>query len=245
LGKDWQNGQDFNQPPGWDAGFEYSGGGYTGADTSAFSDFFEDLFGSAAQGGQQGGFHRPGEDHHARILIDLVDAYKGSKREISLQVPVVDASGHVNVTTRTLSVNIPKGVKEGQRIRLAGQGSAGTGQGKQGDLYLEIQFKPDPRYRVEGKDVYLELPLAPWEAALGAKITVPLPDGKIDMKIPPDSSNGSKMRLKGKGIPAKEAGDFYVVLSLVLPSADTDQARDFYRNMEKEMGFNPRQGLGV
>jgi len=252
LGKNWKAGQDFNPPPDWDAGFEFSGGGFTGAggDAQAYSDFFESLFGqraggfSGAQGGQRG-FHMRGEDHHAKVLIDLEDAYHGATRNITLQVPEVDASGHVHTKKRTLKVRIPKGVKQGQQIRLAGQGAPGMGQGGSGDLYLEIEFKPHPFYRVEGRDVYMELPVAPWEAALGAKVKVPTPAGVLDLKIPAGSTNGRKMRLKGKGIPAKQAGDFYVQLKIVLPPADSEKAKAFYEKMKQELPFNPRAALGV
>ena len=253
LGANWQAGQDFRPPPGWDAGFEFSGGGYTGADSAAFSDFFESLFGQrggfrgagmgAGMGG--GGFHMRGEDHHAKILIDLEDAYKGSTRTLSLRVPEVDAQGHVRTRERTLNVRIPKGIRQGQQIRLAGQGAPGVGSGAQGDLYLEVEFNPHSLYRVEGRDVYLDLPLAPWEAALGAKVKVPTPDGAVDLSIPPNSKAGRKLRLKGRGIPGKSPGDFYVVLQIALPPADTEKARELYKKMQQELAFNPRAGLGV
>jgi curved DNA-binding protein len=141
---------------------------------------------------------------------------------------------------RTLSVNIPKGIRAGQTLRLSGQGGPGTGEGKAGDLYLEIVFRPHPRYRVDGRDVYVDLPLAPWEAALGASVAVPLPEGSVELSIPPNSAAGRKLRLKGKGIPGKEAGDLYVVLTIVLPPADTDHAREAYRKLQEAVPFNPR-----
>ncbi len=256
LGKNWKAGQDFNPPPDWDAGFEFSGGGFTGAggaggaDTQAYSDFFESLFGQrsggfSSAGASQRGFHMRGQDHHAKVLIDLEDAYHGATRNITLQVPEVDASGHVTTRKRTLKVRIPKGVKQGQQIRLAGQGAPGMGQGGSGDLYLEIEFKPHPFYRVEGRDVYLELPVAPWEAALGGKVKVPTPAGKLDLTIPAGSGSGKKMRLKGKGIPGKKPGDFYVQLKIVLPPSDSEKARALYEKMKQELPFNPRAALGV
>jgi len=252
LGKNWKAGQDFNPPPDWDAGFEFSGGGYTGgAGADAYSDFFESLFGAragshaGAASGAGGGFHMRGQDHHAKVLIDLEDAYHGATRSITLQVPEVDASGHVITKKRTLNVRIPKGVRQGQQIRLAGQGAPGMGQGGNGDLYLEIEFRQHPFYKVEGRDVYLDLPVAPWEAALGGKIKLPTPAGKLDLKIPPGSNTGKKMRLKGKGIPARKPGDFYVELKVMVPPADSDKAKELYRQMEKELAFNPRAALGV
>ncbi|WP_456447600.1 DnaJ C-terminal domain-containing protein [Thiolapillus sp.] len=249
LGKNWKAGQDFNPPPDWDAGFEFSGGGYTDAGSAeAYSDFFESLFGRRSRshsGAAGGGFHMRGQDHHAKVVIDLDDAYNGATRSITLQVPEVDASGHVVTRKRTLNVRIPKGVRQGQQIRLAGQGAPGVGQGGNGDLYLEIEFRPHPFYRVEGRDVYLDLPVAPWEAALGGKVKVPTPAGKLDLKIPAGSNTGKKMRLKGKGIPGKKAGDLYVELKVMVPPADTDRAKELYQQMEKELAFNPRASLGV
>jgi len=251
LGANWQAGQDFRPPPDWDAGFEFSGGGYTQGDSAAFSDFFESLFGqrgfrSAGMGaGSGGGFQMRGEDHHAKILIDLEDAYKGMTRTITLRVPEVDAQGHVRTRERTLNVRIPKGVRQGQQIRLAGQGAPGMGSGAQGDLYLEVEFNPHSFYRVEGRDVFLDLPVAPWEAALGAKVKAPTPDGAVDLSIPPDSKAGRKLRLKGRGIPGRTPGDLYVLLQIALPPANTEKAKALYTKMQQELAFNPRAGLGV
>ena len=249
LGKNYKAGQDFTPPPGWDAGFEFSGGGFGGgADAGVFSDFFETLFGRGgftAGKARPGEFHMRGQDHHAKIVIDLEDAIHGASRTITLQVPEVDPQGHVYTRKRTLNVNIPKGVKQGQQIRLAGQGAPGVGQGATGDLYLEIEFRPHAHYRVEGRDIYLELPLTPWEAALGSTVKVPTPTGIVEMKIPAGSGSGRKLRLKGRGIPGKTAGDFYVVLKISLPKAETDRAKALYEQMKKELDFNPRQNLGV
>jgi curved DNA-binding protein len=252
LGANWKQGQDFRPPPNWDAGFEFSGGGYTNADASQFSDFFEQMFGGmrGARGGGGGfsghrEFHAQGQDHHAKIEIDLADAFSGAKRAITLRMPEVDLQGHVVVKDRTLKVTIPKGAREGQHIRLAGQGAPGIGKGPAGDLYLEVRFAPDPLYRVEGKDITLDLPVAPWEAALGASVKVPTPAGLVMLKIPPNSTKGRTMRLKGRGLPGKPPGDFYAVLKIVLPPADTDKAKEVYKQMERELPFDPRAGLGV
>ncbi len=247
LGANWKAGQEFHPPPGWDAGFEFRGGGFTAGDTSAFSDFFDALFGRgfAGAGERHAAYHARGEDHHARILIDLEDAFHGANRTITLQLPELDARGHLRTRQRTLKVHIPRGVRQGQRIRLAGQGAPGTGGGPAGDLYLEVEFKPHPFYRVEERDLYLDLPLAPWEAALGAKVKVPTPGGVVDLSIPPNSGSGRRLRLKGRGIPGRPAGDLYVVLRIALPPADSPRARELYRRMEREMNFNPRAKLGV
>jgi len=173
------------------------------------------------------------------------DAYQGASRSITLQSPELDSSGHVVTKKRTLNVKIPKGVKQGQRIRLTGQGSAGMGGGPAGDLYLEIEFKPHGIYRVDGHDVYIDLPITPWEAALGASVKVPTPDGKVDMKIQPNTPSGRKMRLKGRGIPGTPPGDLYVVPQITIPPADNETAKDLYKKMQQELAYNPRSKLGV
>ena len=244
LGENWKAGQDFQPPPDWNAGFEFSGG-----DASTYSDFFESLFGHdfrSAQGDpRQASFHARGEDHHAKVLIDLEDAYRGATRSISLRAPELDSTGHVTLKQRTLNVKIPKGVRQGQRIRLSGQGSPGLGKGQAGDLYLDIEFKPHSVFRVEGRDIYLDLPVAPWEAALGATVKAPTPDGLVDLKIPAGTAGGRKLRLKKRGVPGEPPGDLYVVLTITLPPADSDAARQIYRKMEQELGYNPRSKLGV
>jgi len=243
LGANWKAGQDFRPPPDWDAGFEFSGGYQEG---SAFSDFFESLFGRAAAGHAGGpGFRARGEDHHARILIDLEDAFQGATRTITLHAPQLDGQGHVRTRERTLNVRIPRGIRQGQHIRLAGQGTPGFGGGVAGDLYLDVEFKPHHLYRVDGRDLYLDLPLAPWEAALGDRVKVPTPEGIVDLTIPSASTAGRKLRLKGRGIPGEPAGDLYVVLQIALPPADSESARQLYRTMQQELAFNPRSGLGV
>jgi curved DNA-binding protein len=249
LGPNWKAGQDFHPPPDWDAGFEFSGGGYTGGDGSAYSDFFETLFGhrfgSAQADRKHAGFHARGEDHHAKVLIDLEDAYRGATRSITLRTPELDSGGHVTTKQRTLNVKIPRGVKQGQRIRLSGQGSPGLGKGRAGDLYLEIEFGPHSLFRVEGRDVYLDLPVAPWEAALGATVKAPTPNGPVDLKIPEGTTGGRKLRLRKRGIPGEPPGDLYVALAITLPPADSDAAKQLYRKMEHELGYDPRSELGV
>jgi curved DNA-binding protein len=248
LGSQWKAGQDFHPPPGWDAGFEFSDGGDGGPDLGGFSDFFESLYG---RGFHSAGSHRTGsrgfqlrgEDHHAKVMVDLEDSYNGATRSIMLQVSGLDERGHVVTRPRTLNVRIPKGIRRGQQIRLAGQGGQGHGGGDPGDLYLEVDFNPRNRFSVEGADVYLNLPLAPWEAALGATVKIPTPAGAVDLKIPPGSQAGKKLRLKGRGIPARQAGDLYVVLQIVLPPAKTDEQRKQYEDMKKAFAFNPRAGM--
>ena len=245
LGSQWKQGQDFRPPPEWDNGFEFSQG--VDDDSAAYSDFFESIFGSGHGGfrSRQPGYRGRGQDHHARILIDIEDAYTGAKRDITLHAPQIDESGRVSTKDRSLRVTIPKGVQEGQHIRLAGQGMPGTGGAKAGDLYLQIGFHSHKLYKVDGRDVYLELPVTPWEAALGARLTLPTPSGAVNLNIPEGSQSGRKMRLKGRGIPAATPGDMFVTLRVVLPEAKSDADREIYRQMQSRLDFNPRAGLGI
>ena len=250
LGSQWQAGQDFHPPPGPETGFDFrgDGAGAGGPDMGGFSDFFESLYGRGYQaGGQQTasgrGFQMRGEDHHAKVMVNLEDSYKGATRSITLQVSGLDESGRVVARPRTLNVKIPRGIRRGQQIRLAGQGAAGHGGGEAGDLYLEVDFNLHKHYRVEGADVYMELPLAPWEAALGSSVKVPTPAGAIDLKIPAGSQPGKKLRLKGRGIPARQPGDLYVELQIALPPAENEQQRQVYEDMKQTFSFNPRAGM--
>lgn len=255
LGNRWKEGQDFRPPPDWNAGFEYSGDGSAshgrskaGASAGEFSDFFESLFGQNFGARRQNSqtSHSRGEDHYAKVMIDLEDAYTGATRTISLERLETDVAGPVKMRTHKLNVTIPRGIRAGQHIRLQGQGSPGAGQGKSGDLYLEIAFHLHAHYRVEQRDVYLDLPVSPWEAALGASVRVPTPNGVVELRIPKGSIAGSKLRLKGRGIPGSTPGDFYTLLSISQPPADTDAANAVYRHMAEQFAsFNPRAGLGV
>jgi curved DNA-binding protein len=162
-----------------------------------------------------------------------------------LRVPEIDAEGRLTSKERTLNVQVPKGILAGQNIRLAGQGERPRGEGTPGDLFIEVEFQPHAHFRVDGRDLYLDLPVAPWEAALGATVKAPTPTGTVDLKIPAASKAGGKLRLKGRGIPASPAGDFYVVLQIVLPAADDDAAKAAYAALAAALPFNPRASLGV
>ena len=247
LGANWKAGQDFHPPPDWNTGFETPGGGFSPSDTADVSDFFETLFGRGFAGRKgRASVHAQGEDRHAKVLVDLEDAYDGATRTITLQVAEVDEQGRASMHERKLKVTFPRGIHAGQVLRLAGQGGPGVGQGKAGDLYLEIGFRPHPRYRVEERDVYLDLPVAPWEAALGATVKVPTPGGVVELKVPAGSTTLSKLRLRGRGIPGSTPGDLYVVLRIVLPPAADEASKSFYRDMAARFGsFDPRAKLGV
>ena len=243
LGQNHRPGEDFRPPPDWDAGFEFSG---AGPGNSSYSDFFDSLFGTQARSGRRPDFHAGnGEDHHAKVLLDLEASLNGGARTFTLRMPEIDDSGRLAAKERTLSVQIPKGIISGQQIRLAGQGARAPGNGKPGDLYIEVEFQPHPLYRIDGRDLYLELPVTPWEAALGATVKTPTPNGTVDLKIPAASHAGSKLRLRGRGIPASPAGDFYVMLQIALPPATDDKAKAAYAAMAASLPFNPRASLGV
>ena len=251
LSANWKAGQEFQPPPDWNTGFENAGRGFDEQDPRGHSDFFEALFrraGAPGTGRHKGSaaFHAAGEDRHARIQIELEDAYLGGSRKLSLQVPEVDAQGRVSARAHQIEFVIPKGVRAGQHIRLAGQGGPGFGEGLAGDLYLEIEFRPHAHYRIDQRDVYLDLPVAPWEAALGAQIEVPTPGGVVELTVPAGSRAGRKLRLRGRGIPGATPGDFYFVLQIALPAADSEPARGAYLALATQFAsFQPRAKLGA
>jgi len=194
--------------------------------------------------GRAAGFQARGEDHHAKVVLELEDAFHGATRQISLRVPKADAQGRVALETRTLNVKIPVGVREGQVIRLAGQGASGMGGAPAGDLMLQVHFKPHARLRAEGRDLHLDLPVAPWEAALGAVLPVDLPGGSLKVRIPAGAQSGYQLRVRGKGIPGTPPGDLLLQIKVVLPPADSAKAREFYETMARELPFDPRQQGG-
>ena len=251
LGADWKAGQEFRPPPGAGAREYYysSGGGPGGEQFGGFSEFFESLFG---RGGMAGGARGPGagpggafhyrqagpmrgEDQSARVKISLEDAFRGANRTLEVRSP---AKGKHNIR-----VAIPKGVTEGQRIRLAGQGTPGMNGGPAGDLFLEVMFEPHPIFEAQGRNILLTLPVAPWEAALGETVGVPTLGGKVELRIPAGSQSGRRLRLKGRGLPGTPPGDQIVTLRIDTPPADTSFARTLYEEMRKKMPFNPRRDI--
>lgn len=257
FGSNWQAGQDFKPPPNWKS--RYHGPTYEsqGGSAEQFSDFFESLFGGGGFGGGGSRFsaedfssfgrqqQAKGDDLHAKVSISLEDSYHGAKRTITLNRTVDDSSGRLRVEPQSLQITIPKGVIEGQQIRLEGQGNVGYGGGPKGDLFLEIVFLPHPFFTVIKRDVYLDLPVTPWEAALGATIAVPTLGGKVDLKLPPNSQTGGKLRLKKRGLSSKsQTGDQYVTLAVHAPPAKTAEQKELYEKMAKLMSFNPRTGFG-
>ena len=262
LGREAQHraGQDFRPPPNWDAGFEFTGApGADGMDGAEFSDFFEQVFGHAARaqrsqrgGGAQarGAGEQPrqrGRDHHAGVELDLRDAYHGAERMLTLHGARLDEEGRLVNQERQLQVTIPKGVREGQLIRLTGQGGPGLGGAPAGDLFLEVHFKPDARWRAEDRDVYQSVAVAPWEAELGGAIEVQTPGGNtVEVTVPPHWKSGRKLRLKGRGIPAATPGDLYLELHVSLPAAATPAQQQAYRALAQAFPqFQPRAAHGT
>jgi curved DNA-binding protein len=249
IGRDRQAGESFTPTPGWDEGFEFSGTGFDDLGAGGFSDFFEQLFGHAAARGA----HRPsarapadatrGEDHHARILLELEDALRGGTRQVTLRAPHLTSDGRVRLEERTLEVRIPAGMRPGQLVRLAGQGGAGQAGRPPGDLFLEVQLKPHARFAVCGADLVAELPVAPWEAALGAVVPVPMPDGEVlKVRVPAGAQSGRALTVRGKGLPGATPGDLELVVRVWLPSAMDPRARRHYEAMASELGdFDARR----
>jgi len=241
----WRGGEDFQPPPGWSGGFRdagaRAGGQGFGGGFGDFSDFFETLFGGGLGGmggARHGGARRQararGRDISASIEIDLQAAYEGGKRLIML-----DRGGQ----RQSLEVNIPAGVTPGRKIRLSGQGEPGIGDGPAGDLYLEVQIAPHPLFELDGRNVLIDLPVAPWEAALGAEVRVPTLGGKVTMNIPAGSSSGKRLRLKGRGLTGKPAGDQIVNLKVVVPEPHSERERELYEELAQASGVNVRDNL--
>jgi curved DNA-binding protein len=245
----------FQRPPGWESASGFGGGGYTEADAGQFSDFFEEIFGGgrrggagfgAGFGGQRHSMRRRGEDVNARIALFLEEAFHGCEKQVSFNVQEVDAQGRIVPRQKTLKVKIPKGMKEGQHIRLKGQGAPGVGGAENGDLFIEVEYAPHLHFTVQGSDILVTVPITPWEAALGASVTVPTVGSKVSLKVPKGSSSGRKLRLKGKGLPGKHPGDQLVVLQIVMPEEHSETAEALYRELaEAEKAFNPRSKLNV
>lgn len=252
LGSNWKQGQEFRPPPGWERQRQrqhtqfHTAEDLGGFDGGGFSDFFSNLFGrgghSRFEGEEFGGFQQRGSDQHAKVNITLEDAFHGVTKTLQLQIPEMDSSGVVYHKLRTLKVNIPAGATQGQQLRLAHQANPGVGGAPAGDLYLEINIELHQFFTLKDRDVYLTLPVSPWEAALGAEIKIPTLGGKVGLKLAPGSHSGKKLRLKGRGMPGKpHAGDQYAIVQIDTPPAKTDDDKHLYEKMSQIMPFNPRK----
>ena len=269
LGANWKAGEEFRPPPGWQGG---GGKGRGGAgrggprveginfeDLGGFSDFFETIFGGRGPFGGGGGMGsgggfrtaeraaagpRQGQTHEGEITISLEDAYRGGTRTVTLETTETEPSGRVQRSTRSYDVRIPPGVTDGSTIRLAGQGGPGSGGGAAGDLLLKIHIAPHPTFRVEGHDVHTTLPIAPWEAALGAKVPAPTLAGEVVVTVPAGSQSGQKLRLRGKGLPKRGGGhgDQIAELRIVVPKQLSDEERELMEKLSRVSVFDPRRG---
>ncbi|OLS60971.1 curved DNA-binding protein [Pseudomonas putida] len=244
-----QHGRPFQAPPGWESRGGAGGGGFGGG--GDFSDFFSSIFGSAGRGNgnpfgrgqQQRSAGRRGQDVEMELAVFLEETLANESKKISFQVPQHNAMGQrTGDTTKTLNVKIPAGVTDGERIRLKGQGAPGVGGGANGDLYLIIRFAPHPLFDVEGHDLIITVPLAPWEAALGTKVEMPTLTGKVNLTIRPDSQSGQRLRIKGMGLANKQGqrGDLYAQLKVVMPAQSDAATRELWNKLSEKAGFNPR-----
>jgi len=261
LGPNWQHGQNFQPPPGYEnVHFEFRGdsrGGFDMGGMGGFSDFFETIFRDFGSRGH--GYHGPdaqnfkggpfsgarasfrGQDAEATLDLTLEEAYQGGQKSITLQEQVIGPDGRPRVQTKTLNVNVPSGIKDGNKIRLTGQGSPGRGSGSAGDLYLKVRIAPHPLFKVDGNNIIYDLSLAPWEAALGTTVRVPTLEGEVQMNIPAGVSSGQKMRIKGKGLGRGAAkGDQLVRIMIKAPSNLTQEEKGLWQKLSEVSEFNPR-----
>jgi len=238
----YQPGQDFRPPPGWEQAF-HSGGMHGFADEGDIDlfDLLSGLGGGFRRGRGGAGFRAPGQDYEVTVHLSVEEAARGVEIEVPLSTAELTEEGVVRRNTRTVKVRIPKGATDGQRLRVPGKGGPGQG-GHHGDLYVNIHLRPHDVFRVSGHDLYLELPVAPWEAALGAEVQVPTLDGRISVKVPAGSRAGQKLRVRGKGLPRPGGGegDLYAVLQVVTPSVLSEREKQLYSELQKVSSFNPR-----
>jgi curved DNA-binding protein len=242
FGQYWKEGMEHGEAAAGAAGA--GPGGYyryedvSPEDVAGFEDFINSIFGERGFGAEAAG-RRRGQDEHARLALTMEEAYNGTTRTLSFETLEPDQSGRLRRRTKTLNVTIPAGVTEGQRIRLAGQGQ--PGRDEPGDLYIQVHIRPHRDYTLDGHDIYVELPVTPWEAALGGKVDVQTPGGKVRLTVPPGSQGGQKLKLAGRGMPGKPGGDLYAVLKVVVPRPANDEQRELYRKMAETMPLNPRK----
>jgi curved DNA-binding protein len=227
----YRPGEDFRPPPGWDSQFGDAGHSFEDLD---LADLFAGLGGGRFRAGPGGQMRMPGQDYEV--------TYRGTEVELNLSVPEFDDQGHVRRVARTFKVRVPRGATEGQRLRLAGKGGKGLNGGRDGDLYLNIALDPHPLYRVTGHDLYLDLPLAPWEAVVGAVVEVPTLGGPVELKVPPNTRAGQQLRLSKRGLPRPGGGegDLYAIVQIVVPAAASERERELYKQLAAGSPFNPR-----
>jgi curved DNA-binding protein len=242
-------GEDFSPPPGWE-GFAQGGG--PGAGGFSFEDIdLSDLFGGLGGGfargfgGRGGNIPIPGQDYEVTAPVRIEDAMTGTEVDLNLSVPERDEQGRMRRVPHTFKARIPKGVADGDRLKLKGKGGKGLNGGPNGNLYLNIQIQPHPLYRADGHDLYIDLPLAPWEAALGATVEVPTPAGAVNLKVKPGTSSGQKLRLTGRGLPTRDggAGNLYAVVQIAVPESANEHEQKLYQALAESSNFNPRRNF--
>jgi curved DNA-binding protein len=234
-------GEEFRPPPDWQFEFDDRGGAQSRG--GVHSDFFENLFGGLGGRAGRGGFRSRGLDTAAQVDVTLEEAFHGTTRTLSLQRLEREKDGRVRPRNQQIQVKIPAGVTDGQQIRVAAQGEPGAGGEPPGDLFLQLTVLPHRWFRLEGRDVWLELPVTPWEAALGETVRVPTLAGRVDLKVPKGSQTDRQLRLKERGLPGRPPGDQFVVLKIVTPPADDAAREELYKEMAAKMAMNPREAM--
>lgn len=228
---------------GQPAGQQHASQRFDEGQAADFEDFLHSIFGERYAKPQHASFYDQGQDIHAKLTISLEDSFLGAEKTLQLQTPALDKHGQLAYQNRAVKVKIPKGIGEKQQIRLKGQGVKGGNHA--GDLYIEINISPHPWFHLEKKNVHVQVPISPWEAALGATIQVPTLAGKVNLKIPKGSQSGRQMRLKGRGLPGSPAGDQLITLEIVIPLSENAEADKLYEQLSRTLPFNPREKLGV
>ncbi|WP_250657175.1 DnaJ C-terminal domain-containing protein [Alkalimarinus coralli] len=243
-----QSGQSFRPPPGWQhsGGFQHHGAQHFEGD---FSEFFNSIFGGEGHGFDHAGDmrhrHVRGQDIEIEMPVFLEETLSNHVKTVEYKLPVFDGQKLENINKR-LKVTIPRGVADGERIRVKGQGKPGMGNGAAGDLYLHIRLVPHPLFDVQGHDLMITLPIAPWEAALGVKVTVPTLEGNINVVVAPNSQSGKKLRIKGKGLKGKTVtGDLYAIIKIVMPATANEKIRHLWQQLSETAKFDPRADWGV
>ena len=233
-------GQEFQPPPDWGQQFGDGDFSFEGVD---LADLFAGLAANRHGAGRRTRqFRMPGQDYEVTTQISLEEAYRGTEVELNLTVPEYDEEGFVRRVPRTFKVRIPKGATDGQRLRLPGRGGKGLEGGRDGDLYLNIEVRPHPLFRVTGHDLYVDLPLAPWEAVLGGTVEVPTLGGPVHLKVPPNARAGQKLRLAKRGLPRPKGaeGDLYAIVHIVVPATTSERERELFKALAQGSTFNPR-----
>jgi curved DNA-binding protein len=235
-----QAGQEFQPPPDWRQQWEPSAEESFSSEGLDLSDLLDRLRGGRARGGARASM--PGQDYEIAVPITIADAYSGTEIDLDLNMPEYDAQGQLRRVPHAFKARVPKGATDGQRLRVPGKGGKGFSGGRSGDLYLNIRLRPHALYRANGHDLYLDLPLAPWEAVLGASVEVPTPGGAVRLKVPPGTQAGQQLRLPRRGLPTPkgEHADLYAVVLIVVPRLVSDPERALYQQLAQTSAFEPR-----